>query len=486
MKLRLLKVLIVIPFILLGGCKQNNQDSISYEESITEETDKLEGNFIQRIKQIKRIKKITLTADSRFFSKVYTIYFEQYIDHNNKDLGTFLQRIEFGYNGIELPTVLVTSGYMAPGDYYSYSGENEIAYLLNCNYLNMEHRYFGESLPVEMNYDNVNWDYLTTEQAAADAHDIVTQFKRALDGKWVSTGGSKSGMTTELFALYYPGDVDLYAPYVAPFCNSVQDSRFIEFLYEEAGDQQYGKERAKEIRDEVLEFQLKLLEYRDDFATKFDNEAKRMNVTYSSYATKDNVYDCAVLEFCVGFWQYYQSYSSLEKCLNMPETNEDEVSTKKNACYKYFSSIISPDDFGINNDFTPYYIQAWQELGNYSYDFDYIRDALEDKSLLTVTKEEDKELMFKMILSDEELKLPHRELVYQKINNMLKTTDQQFIIIYGSSDPWYAVRPDDVTGRDNINIYVNTNYPHTSCIENFDKATSDEIIGKIKTILELK
>ena len=488
MRIKLVKILLVVPFILLSGCNnQNNKESESFEESIVEETDKLEGTFIQRLKQIKRIKKIGYVADSRTFDKVYSIIFEQYIDHNNKKLGTFDQRIEFGFNGIDLPTVLVTHGYTASGGYYSYSGENEIAHLLKCNYLSMEHRYFGTSLPVTIDYnDKSTWDYLTTEQAAADAHDIVTQFKRALDGKWVSTGASKSGMTTELFALYHPGDVDLYAPYVAPFCNSIADTRMFKFIYEEAGDQQYGEERAKELRDEILEFQLKMLEYRDDFAPKFYNEGLKSDINYSSLTTQDNLYDCAILEFSVGFWQYYQSYSSLEKCLKMPETSEDEVTSKKDAFYKYFTKIVSPSDLGCDDEYTPYYIQAYQELGNYGYDFHYIRDALEDQSLLTVSEDEEKDLMFNLVLNDEEHKIEKKELVYTKINNMLKTTDLQFIIIYGSSDPWYAVRPDDVEGRDNINIYVNTKYPHTASIENFDKFKSGEIIEKIKTILELE
>ena len=94
--------------------------------------------------------------------------------------------------------------------------------------------------------------------------------------------------------------------------------------------------------------------------------------------------------------------------------------------------------------------------------------------------------MWKLILNENQLALPRKELVYTKINNMLEITNDNFIIIYGSSDPWYAVRPNDVTGRDNISIYVNPNYPHTTNISNFPTEVKNEIMNKIKTILEIE
>ena len=348
----------------------------------------------------------------------------------------------------------------------------------------MEHRYFGDSLPVEIDYkDNETWKYLTTEQAAADAHDVVAAFKTILTGKWLSTGASKSGMTTEMYAYYYPNEMDLYVPYVAPFCNSRSDTRMMKFIYEEAGNQQYGPNRAKEIRNEVLNFQVKMLEYRDTLATKFYNSGTNKKVKYSAYATKDILFDVAVLEFGIGFWQYYQNKQRLETVLAMPETTQTELSKKRNDFYTFFTSVITPSDLSINNEFTPYFVQAYQELGNYGYDFSYIRNALTENAHLVITEEEELDAAFKMSLTQEQLKLEQKELMYTNINEMLQTTDMQFVLIYGSSDPWYSVRPDDVT-RDNIYIAVNTNYPHTANISNFDSDKKVEILNRIKSILD--
>lgn len=469
MKRHSIVLTILLTSLLLVGCK-NKTPSSSEEEKIT-------GTIWERLRQLDRVSDIKGLSNSDDYNVVIQCNFDQYIDHNNKDLGTFKQQIQIGFKGFDAPNVLVTEGYMIQGNYSSWkTGENELGFLLNGNYCFIEHRYFGSSLPVAINYNDADtWKYLTTEQAAADIHDIVHEMKRIVDGKWIATGMSKGGMTTELYNYYFPGDMDLYVPYVAPFCNSFSDKRMVQFLNEDTGDLQYGETRAKEIRDEVLEFQLKLLEYRDTLAPKFYQAGVSSHCTYTDYVTADLLYDAAVLEFGIGFWQYYQQYSKLEKCLALPET-----SAKVNSCYSFMTSVIAPDDLSADNEFTPYYIQAYKELGNYGYDFHYIRNA---GGNLVVTEQQESELMWNLCLTTTEQSIGHGELVNPKINNMLATTDQNFIIIYGSSDPWYAVRPTDVTGRDNINIYVNDNYPHTSNIANFDAAVKDEILAKINSYL---
>ena len=471
---RIIVTTLLITSFIVVGCKPTEK-----------EIDPKSFNTIkERLEAIKSIENVKSLGNSKSFKNIYRFSFKQYIDHNNKELGTFDQHVEFGFNGFDVPNVYVTSGYMISenNSYYS-TNENEIAFLLNCNYVFVEHRYFDDSLPNAINYDdNTSWKYLSTEQAAHDAHEIVTQLKRALDGKWVSTGISKGGMTTELYAYYHPGDMDLYVPYVAPFCNSFSDKRMIQFLNEEVGNIQYGEEKAKEMRDNILAFQVKMIQYRDTFASRFYEEGLAANAKYSSYATQDNLYESAVLEFGIGFWQYYQSYSTVKSCLNMKENTSANIAKKKEAFYSCFTNIISPSDLGIDNDFTPYYIQAYQELVNYGYDFSYLRNALPEGTTLTVTEQEESDLMWKLVLSENELALGHKELIGPKINNMLATTNDQFIILYGNSDPWYAVRPTDVN-RENISIYVNPHYPHTTNIQNYDENVKNEILQKIKTAL---
>ena len=207
MKRRVIVALLLIPSFLLGGCKPSDKkDNNKPDGNTLDETSKITtGTIEERLAKLNRVTNLTpLTAGGQY-NKVWRFDFKQYIDHDHKELGYFNQRVEFAYIDIDSPNLYVSEGYMLQvGNYSYYSGENEIAQLFGCNYLFVEHRYFGTSLPVKIDYSKADtWKYLTTAQAAADAHEIVTQFKRILDGKWASSGASKGGMTTEMYAYYY-------------------------------------------------------------------------------------------------------------------------------------------------------------------------------------------------------------------------------------------------------------------------------------------
>ncbi len=471
MKKKIIIATLLITSFLVGACHPKEVDPKSF------------NSMKERLLHLDCVNKVTNYGGNKSFKSVYYIEFKQYIDHNNKKLGTFTQTVELGFNGFDKANVYVSSGYMIDDNNSYHMGENELAFLLGCNYVIVEHRYFNRSLPVSIDYTtNTTWQYLTTEQAAADAHEIVTQLKRVLDGKWLSTGSSKGGMTTELYAYYHPGDMDIYVPYVAPMCQSFSDKRMIKFLYEEAGNDRYGEINAAKMRNDILSFQLKMLEWRDVLAPEFYEYGLESGAVYSNYLTQDNLYDACILEFAIGYWQYYQNYNTIANCLNMSEDTETELRNKQIKFFTTFVNITSPEDVSLNNEFTPYYIQAYQELGNYGYDFSYIRNALPEGVRLTVTEQQEADLMWKLVLNENQLALPHKEIMEPKISNMLATTNDKFVILYGSSDPWYSVRPQDVD-RENVSIYVNTSYTHNTCVSSYPTEVKNEILGKIKSAL---
>ena len=86
----------------------------------------------------------------------------------------------------------------------------------------VEYRYFLESTP-----EPKDWQYLTAENSADDLHAITTAFKNIYSGKWIATGISKGGQTTLLYRTFYPDDVDISIPYVAPLCYGVEDGRHV-------------------------------------------------------------------------------------------------------------------------------------------------------------------------------------------------------------------------------------------------------------------
>ena len=268
---------------------------------------------------------------------------------------------------------------------------------------------------------------------------------------------------------------------MAPFANSFYDDRLYKFVFEEAGNIAYGEEKAKEYRDITTNFMIKLLEYRDDFA----DLAYDTRYTYSDKMTKDILYDLSVLEFPIGEWQYYRNFSALEKCLKM---SDDDLEAKKNAFYKIYSSQSPISSLEFGGEYQPYYIQAYRELGNYCHDTSYLEAAIKESgsdAKLVLTEATAITAFENSCISTEMAsKLPRLELMGPKIEKFLKETDCNFILIYGASDPWYSIRPEDPVDNPHVKIYVNERLTHDAGVSNFDNITKNEILNYIHQIID--
>jgi len=159
----------------------------------------------------------------------YFFFVEQPKDHKNLDKGTFRQRCFLSFKDYESPVVLDTWGYQMPDSVDQMEDDQDLVTYLKANYICVEHRYFGKSLPEE--FENLDFTYLYTDQAAADLHHVVTLLQKHLfprANKWVSTGLSKGGITTALYAYYSDkngwDDIDLYVPFCAPFLTGTEEN----------------------------------------------------------------------------------------------------------------------------------------------------------------------------------------------------------------------------------------------------------------------
>lgn len=165
----------------------------------------------------------------------------------------------------------------------------------------VEYRYFLESTP-----EPKDWQYLTAENSADDLHAITTAFKNIYPGKWIATGISKGGQTTLLYRTFYPDDVDISVPYVAPLCYGVEDGRHEPFLH---------KVSTPENRKKIEDFQLEALKRKATLLPRFEKYCTEKN--YSFRAPIEEIYDYSVLEysFCfvaVGYsYQLHTRYYSL-------------------------------------------------------------------------------------------------------------------------------------------------------------------------------
>lgn len=129
---------------------------------------------------------------------------------------------------------------------------------VNANIIFAEHRYFLEPTPKPL-----DWKYLTAENSAYDLHNVTTAFKKLYKGKWIATGISKGGQTALIYRAFFPDDVDVSVPYVAPLCKGREDGRHEPFLRDFAGTQQE--------RDILTNFQKDVLKRRGEIQPKFDS-----------------------------------------------------------------------------------------------------------------------------------------------------------------------------------------------------------------------
>ena len=184
----------------------------------------------QKLEKIPGISDATIAYSEKNPDK-YGYYFnvEQLKDHKNPKGGTFKQRCYLKFKDWDRPVVLDTEGYALPDSVHEIHDEQDLVKYLKANYITVEHRYFGTSLPED--FDNTDFTYLYTDQAAADLHNVVTLLQKHLfprTNKWVATGVSKSGITSALYAYYSDkngwNDIDLFMPFCAPFIRGTEES----------------------------------------------------------------------------------------------------------------------------------------------------------------------------------------------------------------------------------------------------------------------
>ncbi len=451
-KLLLIGLIVVVAIVAMGVGLKASPDEYGEEEIQLRyvDPDTPGSELYKKLLALPDVSDIRqLVVDTNNFSEKYVLFVEQPLDPTNSEAGTFKQRVIVSHKGFDKPTLIVTEGYDAERDMYPRSNE-ELADIYDANIVVVEYRYYGESMP-----DPCNWDYLTVENSLCDLHKVRRLFGTIYDGKWISTGISKGGMTTMFYRMRFPNDVDISVPYVAPLNRAVEDGRHEPFIENVVGD-----ERRREI---VKNFQIELLKRKEAFMPMFKEFCDSKGYTFR--LPIEEVYDYCVLEFSFAFWQWG------EKIGRMPTLNASD-----RAIFDYFVILLDPDYFSEQTQYTSFNVQAVRELGYYGYDIEPF------KEYIGIETAED--YMRRLMVLPEFENEPFDPTLYNNTVAFLENNDPKMVYIYGGDDPWVASGVTWLTGKENIHVYVLPGGSHGTRINTFPEPTRGEIIDLIRGWLD--
>ena len=405
-------------------------------------------SFLNKQTQIKSVEKI---AGNDFFEATYKIMIEQPVDHEDPDHGTFLQRVFIADKSVDAPVVFITEGYSG-----GYAGIpryiNELSPMLGANQICVEHRYFGESWP-----DPIDWDQLTVRNAAADQHRVAQLLKKYYTGKWISTGISKGGETVVYHRWLYPDDVDASVAYVCPLNFGVEDGRHEPFIANVPG--------TKEKRQQILDFQLAILKNREILLPKLDSLCQQKNYTFR--ISMDEVLDFCVLEYSFALWQWG----------NM--TNQvPDADAGLDSLFQHLMIVSAPSYFAIEGqeNIKSFFVQAASELGYYGYDIKPLKDYLSIKS--------SKNYLEKIFLPAD-LKIKYDKKTSKQVKRFIKNTDSKILFVYGGWDPWSA-SGFEVPEKDNFLKIVKPGGSHATRISNLPEYQKQEVKEKLEKWLDME
>lgn len=389
------------------------------------------------------------SLSSEEFAEKYVMFMKQPLDHRHPEVGTFKQRVVISHVGFDRPTVLVTEGY--GGEYaLNPSYREELSRLFNANLVFVEHRYFLESTPQPL-----NWEYLTAENSAYDLHHVFSEIKKIYPHKWISTGISKGGQTTIIYRAFFPDDMDISVPYVAPVCKGVEDGRHEPFLRQVS---------TAEDRKKVQDFQIEVLKRRQALLPLFESYCKERSLTFR--VPLNEVYDYCVLEYSFSLWQWGTPVSGI------PEIGEED-----RVLFDHLMQISGPSYFAENQPTVSFFIQAARELGYYGY------DTKPFKKYLSIKTGND---YLRRILLPEGVNIEFNPALYNRIKRFITENDPPMIFIYGENDPWTSAGITDLQNKKNMFVAIQPGGSHLTRIATLPEELKEKVVNQIRVWLEGK
>lgn len=443
---------------------------------------------------------------------IYYFNFEQPIDHKDPSKGSFKQRVAMKYRDPKAINILLTEGYSIPEDPDSI-GDSGLSHMMLTNEITVEYRYFGTSLPEA--FDNLDFTYLNSEQASDDLHAVVSALKQTglFPQKWIATGVSKSGIASGLYAYYDEkkgyNDIDLYVPFCAPFCETLEDTRIGQYL-ETNSLAHYPEAKA---RHEAFVKSIFTNSYLGNYLNqKIQEEYPNFVAELKNSGMTDADTYWYVLNYCAVLNQNSQflrtSYVPIEQWAGLIPSATASSTLELEWAYKFIKmnnnaltqeledmqrsgtrvTMTDQERADLLNERAkdrtmPYCIQVMYELGSFGLTYDFLNgvEGAVPEYLQTLESQERVPFNYKMYAGRFDGAMT-KDFVY----NFLPKTSKKMIFVYGSQDPWTgAAIPDSKNpnvkkivvpgGVHNDFLYLPQYYPIQSL---------EEIVGYINDFLQ--
>ena len=410
---------------------------------------------LQQIPQISGIQELKVEP----FREYYQFWFEQPVDHSDPAKGTFKQKVLLGHKAYNAPVIVELEGY----NIWS-QNEGELSNLLKGNQLTIEHRFFDQSVPA----GGIPWEHLTIKQAADDQHEIIQTIKQNIypASKWVSTGISKGGQTTIFHRYFYPEDVEVSVPYVAPLNLEYVDHRLAKFLdrlgtAKSSVKSLFAWDDLNACHWVIRDFQLLCFQHLDVLVPMLEELAQDKGYTYQTVGGVERALQLMILEYPFAFWQWGAS------CAEIPGQDNpdwDEI-------FDYLVRVSSPDFFEDKYiiRMQPFFYAALTEIGMYDYKIKPFKKFL---------PKDDKDIDFSFTMPEGVEKKPFNDAQMKAINKWLQTDAEKILFVYGGSDPWYATGV-DLKNNEKCRKYVRGDMSHACRIKDFDPVSKEDLIDTL-------
>lgn len=253
-----------------------------------------------------------------------------------------------------------------------------------------------------------------------------------------------------LYCAFFPDDVDVSVPYVAPLCYGVEDGRHEPFLRQVS---------TAEERKTIEDFQLEVLKRKSTLLPRFEKYCAEKGYVFR--APLEEIYDYCVLEYSFALWQWGTEVSTIPSVTD----TDDEV-------FRHFLEISEPSYFTKDSPNVSFFVQAARELGYYGYDIKPFEKYLSIKS--------SKNYLHRLMLPEELGDMKFDKRLGRKIVKFLKQNDPKMIFIYGQNDPWTAAGVTWLKGKKNIHVFVQPGGSHLARISTLPEAMRVRAIAQIE------